>query len=213
MIAISRHVVDTTEGIAAKEDPELAKYLDSLFTCRWQRAIDFQPPSGSDDVGVCCLDPDDPNLLRETGEDGSYAELWQRQRPIQSSLSLELVSENGQLRTGYWVVLDDFFAYTVGRPALPKEFTSGRTLSDLVEADGSRCDYLGSYVTVMGGQSPVIEHSNLPMLVDCRLFGDGVQSCSTIVKTDDGQLQQTLKDGTVRVWKVVRGDLSQLLAL
>ncbi len=62
-------------------------------------------------------------LLRETGDDGSYAEGWLRVPGSETGpfFALTLVSEGGQgrthsnnARTGYWVRAGNRFAYAVG---------------------------------------------------------------------------------------------------
>lgn len=94
-----------------------------LCTCLWQRDIDYQPPTGSLDVGVCASEPvrDDGSVfLRETGADASYAEGWWRLPGTETgpSMALELVAENGIVgaRKGCWVRAGNRFAYAVGRP-------------------------------------------------------------------------------------------------
>lgn len=122
----------TASGLALSGDPILAATANKaaldesciqLCTCFWRRDIDYQPPSGGLDVGVCASDPpgsDGSVLLRETGEDASYAEGWLRLEGSQVGpfAALELVSENGLAgaRKGYWVRAGTRFAYAVGRP-------------------------------------------------------------------------------------------------
>jgi hypothetical protein len=80
---------DTTSGEALAKDKVMAKLAADakdngalgLCTLFWRRDIDYQPPSGGLDVGVCASEP--PNAdgsidLRETGDDASYAEGWHR---------------------------------------------------------------------------------------------------------------------------------------
>jgi hypothetical protein len=122
---------DKTKGKALKKDKALASLAKSkneaavpLCTCTWHRDIDYQPPSGSLDVGVCASGP--PNEggtvdLRETGEDASYAEGWRRLSTTANGpfMALKLVSESGEgenARVGYWIRVGGQFAYAVGRP-------------------------------------------------------------------------------------------------
>ena len=140
-----------TEG-GAKQQQQQQQQLPPVSTCYWERVVDYQPPTGGFDIGVCAPsipihnnDDEDINsnknveeLLRETGDDGSYAELWRRlpgSSPSSSSLpdgskssskpsvsfAMELLSEemngNGKVqRHGYWVRTNQYFAYVVGRP-------------------------------------------------------------------------------------------------
>lgn len=136
---------DTTAGEALQKDAELARLAKEaaantdasggaalpLCTCFWKRMIDYQPPTGGLDVGVCASAP--PNTdgsidLRETGDDASYAEGWHRlpgsaptseaeaSSSSNSSFALRLLSEDGVERDGFWVRTNQYFAYAIGRP-------------------------------------------------------------------------------------------------
>ncbi|CAB9514486.1 expressed unknown protein [Seminavis robusta] len=123
---------DTTEakGEALAKDTVLAELAKNdkaalgLCTCFWRRDIDYQPPSGGLDIGVCAsYSPMADNGavdLRETGDDGSYAEGWHRVGETHAGpfMALQLVSENGHDngRIGYWVRTGHRFAYAIGRP-------------------------------------------------------------------------------------------------
>ena len=99
-----------------------------LFTCHWQRHVDYQPPAKRQDIGVCSpqLPPaaDGSFLLRETGDDASYAEDWLRLASASASskptmMAAVLQSENGLeegARQGYWIWTDNRFAYAIGYP-------------------------------------------------------------------------------------------------
>ncbi|KAL3893600.1 MAG: hypothetical protein SGARI_008067, partial [Bacillariaceae sp.] len=130
------------------------------------------PPTGDLDIGVCASGP--PNAdgsidLRETGQDGSYAELWHRLPGSEKGpfLALQLITENGSTeRAGYWVRTGQHFAYAVGRPESAKaaallgcheqssklkDDCSGKSLKDAIEslhadAVSAQMDLLGSYV-------------------------------------------------------------------
>lgn len=203
----------TSSGDALAKDHELAvlakdnsKGSMELCTCFWKRHIDYQPPTGGLDIGVCASgspDPDDGSiLLRETGEDASYAEGWLRQKNLSSDgpfLALELVSENGltDARKGYWVRAGMDFAYAVGRPLSASaaqslgcpEFSSelscciGKSLSEALKDPTSQTlsssdlfDVVGSYVAVAGqiegSSSYRIMTSTNPELVGCILCSD-----------------------------------------
>ena len=132
-------------GAALKNDPTLAHYVkelpDSLCTCYWKRHIDYQPPTGGLDIGICATDPttvgkkdvnddtDDRSItIRETGYDGSYAEGWKRLSNTAATtttssglggpfFAMELLSEDGHdHRVGYWIRVGNYFGYVVGRP-------------------------------------------------------------------------------------------------
>jgi hypothetical protein len=44
--------------------------------CRWLRQLDFQPPTGANDVGRMCFDT--PDRLLEYGVEADYLEIWER---------------------------------------------------------------------------------------------------------------------------------------
>jgi hypothetical protein len=184
----------TTSGAALQQDPELAKLAAAtpvessipLCTCFWRRDIDYQPPTGGLDIGVCASGPANPDGsidLRETGNDGSYAELWHRlpgsdQGPF---LALKLITENDLPRVGCWVRTGKYFAYAVGRPSNAEiatqvgchgkssEIQSSCTGKSLMEAINSiddddlsnRMKLLGSYVAAYGELEPATKDATL----------------------------------------------------
>ena len=194
-------ILTVTEGdttphqVAVKNDPVLKQLsssaafcssssLPSLFTCHWERRIDCQPPATRLDVGVCApqLPPlaNGSILLRETGDDASYAEDWlllgtgssssSSSSSICTSMAATLVTENGVKRPGYWVWTSNRFAYAIGYPAtgddcralgVPvgaahvRHAAAGETLKEvlpkILQGDHSAIlDVLGSYIAVAG---------------------------------------------------------------
>jgi hypothetical protein len=140
-----------------------------LCTCVWQRDIDFRPPTGGLDIGVCAAGPahsDGSVDMRETGADASYAEGWHRlsgseQGPV---WACQLVHENGVNRPGFWIRTGPFFAYAIGRPNDEESARTlhctiqsshvqacvGKTLDEAVQEAGWGLDVVGSYVAVWG---------------------------------------------------------------
>ena len=215
---LRRELGDTTRGTALKKDPVLAELASSknregavpLCTCYWVRDIDFQPPSGSLDVGVCASGPlqtDGSVEMRETGEDGTYAEGWQRVPNTYEGpfLALQLESENGKERKGYWVRAGVKFAYAIGRPnnSSLTQFLGchprssqiqdcvGKSLSEATDmiASETQEDKLclaGTYVAVAGdiledGTWQIL-FSTHPELIGCALVGgnDKALCCSSL---------------------------------
>jgi hypothetical protein len=196
----------------------LANLTDSalpLCTCFWQREIDFRPPTGGLDIGVCASGPansDGSIDMRETGDDASYAEGWHRLLGSERGpfFACQLVHECGVDRTGFWVRTGKFFAYAVGRPndtdAAQKLHCSidsphiqssiGKTLEEAVQDAGWGLDAVGTYVSVYGEVIPLdsgaaswtILHSTDPSLVGCELLGLGAHSCSTLTMDSDAAL-------------------------
>jgi hypothetical protein len=216
---------DTTSGDALAKDQPLADLAAntqdngalSLCTCFWKRVIDYQPPSGGLDIGVCVSAP--PNAdgsidLRETGDDASYAEGWHRLpgTNVVPFLACKLISEDGIERSGYWVRTGNRFAYSVGRPkdaetakklgcAEPSSKLKecvGKSLGESVQSLGgdvaAQFLLVGSYMSVFG---EIIESGNWNILhstdyglVGCQLAGDGPTSCSTLSREDGaGEIQ------------------------
>ena len=224
------HQGDTSDpsGVALAKDDVLAKIAKDetaalpLCTCFWRRDIDYQPPSGGLDIGVCAsYSPqakDGSVDVRETGDDGSYAEGWRRlpdtfQGPF---MALELMSENGQPRSGYWVRTGNRFAYAVGRPTSTENAQAlgcspnsatvkdqvGKTLQQVIQASSDAKDQLSlmaSYVSAAGeipseqGEAWQILYSTNPGLVGCLLVGSDLEKekniCS-VLKADKNDVQE-----------------------
>ena len=188
---------DTTDSGAALEGDALLKRLADqaagdeaaqlygalpLCTCFWHRAMDYQPPAGLD-IGVCASQipfADGSVMLRETGDDASYAEDWLRLAGTEKGpfMALELQSEQNHSgdaisRPGFWVRTGRRFAYAVGYPATVADARmlqvpdasakikdcKNQSLSDALRSllgDGCYADkdavldVLGSYVAVTG---------------------------------------------------------------
>ena len=203
----------TTDRAALKQDPTLAKLVQDpkailpLCTCFWRRDIDYQPPTGDLDIGVCASAAtvvDGILWLRETGADASYAEDWSRAESTAAGpfMALQLVNENdngGQdqapNRMGFWVRAADRFAYAVGRSNDPKAGASaqvhkcvGKSLADAVQelapTDAKRLEILASYIGVAGRINEagewIIRHSLNPELVGCKLVGRSGLTCSQL---------------------------------
>jgi hypothetical protein len=211
---------DTTDsGLALSQDATLASLAKTaetdgrclpLCTCFWRRDVDYQPPTGGLDVGVCAsgLPREDGSvLLRETGDDASYAEGWLRLAGSEAGpfLALELASENGLegARRGYWVRAGRWFAYAVGRPATAESASLlncaeksdelarcvGKTLSEAVAAlpHANSLDLVTSYVAAAGKVDDEgrwrIQCSTNPSLVGCLLMGSASEAnCCSCVK-------------------------------
>eukprot|EP00581_Thalassiosira_minuscula_P032902 CAMPEP_0183767928 /NCGR_PEP_ID=MMETSP0739-20130205/12471_1 /TAXON_ID=385413 /ORGANISM="Thalassiosira miniscula, Strain CCMP1093" /LENGTH=364 /DNA_ID=CAMNT_0026006873 /DNA_START=81 /DNA_END=1175 /DNA_ORIENTATION=+ len=168
-----------------------------LCTCFWKRDIDYQPPSGGLDVGVCVssspLESDGKIELRETGDDASYAEGWRRLAGTSEGpfAALELLDENDEPRKGYWAVAGNRFAYAVGRP---DEFPAADgmnpdtaiqkcvgmslriALDSVLGSDGINTNkislawnYIGVAGTITENSQWIIGHSINPNLVGCEL--------------------------------------------
>eukprot|EP00934_Nitzschia_sp_Nitz4_P002350 Nitzschia sp. Nitz4//scaffold10_size219509//175817//176872//NITZ4_001454-RA/size219509-processed-gene-0.146-mRNA-1//-1//CDS//3329532998//2350//frame0 len=212
-------VGDTTSGQALKADDCLRELADNatehqlalkLCTCYWERAIDYQPPTGELDIGVCASSSpnDDGSIdLRETGSDGSYAEDWHRLPGSNGgpSFAAQLVSEH---RAGFWVRTGQYFAYAIGRPTNTSFAAQlqcheasaqihqqvGPSLIENLRQLGNdplvQLQVSGTYVCVCGeitGSGEwMIRYSTHPDLLGTVLAGPGPYSCSSISATSFG---------------------------
>jgi hypothetical protein len=210
-------------GVALEHDrtlAELSKNADApipLCTCYWRRFVDYRPPSGGLDVGVCASWFSDPGAgtieMRETGDDGSYAEGWLRLPDTDKGpyMALELVEDSGVPRKGFWVRAGHRFAYAVGRPETEEATTRlkcepgceaiaanvGKSLKEaVIDDEASAVRQVMSYVAVMGtirdGGAWYIESSTRPDLVGCTLLDStpGTLACSTLAKCNhEGQTE------------------------
>lgn len=231
---------DTTDsGQALQKDiilAELAKHAKEpgvlpLCTCFWRRDVDYAPPSGGLDIGVCASGPpnadDGSVLLRETGEDADYAEGWVRKKNGGEKgpfMALELVSQSSSdskdsddSRRGYCVRAGHQFAYAIGRPSPDVAKAVGKSLADAVAGIASspddQLDLMHSYLCVAGEINSknewVICHSTNPELVGCKLSGPAGDNgeedlcCSRwSTTTDDKHVLIETFSGGKRVWKV-----------
>ena len=247
---IDYKVGDTTSsGDAVKKDEILAKLAAerkkdakglTLCTCFWRRDIDYQPPSGGLDIGVCAsevlAEEDGSVLLRETGDDASYAEGWFRLPYTDKGpfMTLELLEEDGKAgRAGYWVRAGNRFAYAIGRPKDSEAESAfkackgshsistfvGKILSEAIIAISKESshvlDIAGSYLCACGEITSeaawIINHSTNPELVGCSIVGDLEKEncCSQIADLSGGNdiIEQVLIGGSIkRRWKVVELD-------
>ena len=126
--------------------------------CQWHRAIDFQPPSGRDDIGRMRFERAD--YLLEDGLDGSYHEVWER---LPDSLGRNwgtwLVAADG--RQGCLLLAGDYFLFAAGRAdALPP----AESLSVLLDGGAAEAllTFELSFGRHQGGRTPwLIELSTL----------------------------------------------------
>jgi hypothetical protein len=218
---------DTTSGKALAEDDVLAQLAKDatvgalgLCTCFWRRDIDYQPPSGGLDVGVCASSP--PNAdgsidLHETGADASYSEGWLRLPGSAGgpTFAFKLKSESEVERPGYWVRTGEYFAYAIGRPkdsntahslgchegCSAVEESTGKSLREALQSIDSdlvaQLRIVGSYIGVCGKVTGNgvwnILHSTDPSLVGCTLIGSDASSCS-VLSIDKGKDKLELGD-------------------
>lgn len=168
---------------AAADDTQQQQHNKALLlntcSCFWRRDIDYQPPAGLD-IGVCASQipfADGSVLMRETGDDASYAEGWLRlagtnQGPFMA-LALQSESNNeNAARKGFWVRTHNRFAYAVGHPETVadaqllqapeasakikecKNQSLAEALNSLLNGEKDQqnaiLDVLGSYVAVTG---------------------------------------------------------------
>ena len=94
-------------------------------TCRWLRALDYQPPGGPPDEALFRIEGD---ILVETGIHAAYEEIWQRETPPGAPLAaFRPVEGDGVLV----LAGDHFILVEERRPTLPE----APSLAALIEAD------------------------------------------------------------------------------
>lgn len=96
--------------------------------CQWHRAIDFQPPTGEQDIGRMHFETREK--VREDGLDGSYYEVWERlPESLGRNRGTWLLAADG--RQGCLLLAGDCFLFAAGRSQpLPR----AASLAELMEA-------------------------------------------------------------------------------
>ena len=134
--------------------------------CQWHRAIDFQPPSGREDIGRMRFESSERVL--EDGLDGSYHEVWERlPESIGRNRGVWLSAADG--RQGCLLLAGDCFLFAAGRrEALPM----ADSLAALPDSDHPELpDFELSFGRHYDGETPwKIELSTLPARIGADLL-------------------------------------------
>lgn len=136
--------------------------------CQWHRAIDFQPPSGREDIGRMRFESSERVL--EDGLDGSYHEVWERlPESLGRNWGTWLAAYDG--RQGCLLVAGDCFLFAASRAAaLP----AAPSLAHLLESRGDAETLLDFELSFgrhyQGAQPWRIERSTLPERVGQALL-------------------------------------------
>lgn len=110
---------------------EVTQPANSAELCQWHRAVDFQPPRGSEDIGFMRFERDD--CVLEDGLDASYHEVWERlPESLGRNWGVWLVAADG--RQGCLLLAGDCFVFVAGRP---KPLAPASSLLALLEAGSS----------------------------------------------------------------------------
>ncbi|AZZ45587.1 hypothetical protein C1896_12215 [Pseudomonadaceae bacterium SI-3] len=142
-------------------------------TCQWHRLIDYQPPSGSPDIGRMRFEG--PDRLLEDGLDGRYHEVWQRvPESSGTNWGLWLRSADEPERQACLLVAGDYFMFVADRPA-PLDPEGGQLRDQLARATpAKRLELLAceiSFGRQRNGATPwMISHSTLPGRVGDNLL-------------------------------------------
>lgn len=109
------------QGFAGVTQVEIGNEKTS-DVCQWLREIDFQPATGTRDIGKMLFT--DENTLIETGLDSAYLELWRRLENGQSPVSFAFVNgvnHAGLVVPAYQMRVGRYVAYARPRcSVLPK---------------------------------------------------------------------------------------------
>lgn len=145
--------------------------------CTWHRQMDFQPPSGSRDIGRMVFDGE---RLTETGVDSDYLETWERLPPsCGGTAALELVVEAGEqpAHPAWLLVAGDCFIYVRGRARpLPAATDLCRLIARTLPARSQLLDWLDVEISFGYRKGPNpwrIEHSTLPFREEAFLTRPG----------------------------------------
>lgn len=149
---------------------EITQPQPGLERCQWHRAVDFQPPRGSEDIGSMRFSNAD--CVLEDGLDGSYHEVWERlPESLGRNVGLWLVAPDG--RQGCLLLAGDCFVFVAGRP---KPLAPAASLLALLEQGTCpemllECEW--SFGWHRNGQTPwLIALSTVPQRVgECLLPG------------------------------------------
>ena len=85
--------------------------------CRWQREVDFQPDSGTRDIGEIGFQFDmsgNPNVMLETGIDDDYFEIWHKNKDSHLSPTDKTTTgknRHGEERTAYMLTAGNQVAF------------------------------------------------------------------------------------------------------
>ena len=126
----------------------------------WHREVNLQGPAAHPDVGVLSWDGD---ALIEDAPDGSYREVWVRERGGDAHARIE--TRGGRMRVLAWVA--DRFMLADARP---DEMRLPTTLAERVAA-GEGIDAAFSLGRRSGGEGGAITRSTAPKLVGTTFDG------------------------------------------
>lgn len=145
--------------------------------CTWHRQMDFQPASGSRDIGRMVFDGE---RVIETGVEGSYLEVWDHLPPSRGgSAALELVMEAGEQpwRSTWLLVAGDCFIYVRGRAhPLPRATDLPCLIARTQPSPSQMLDWLNVEISFGYRKGPNpwrIEHSTLPFREETFLTRPG----------------------------------------
>ncbi|MBI1398207.1 MAG: hypothetical protein GC151_19710 [Betaproteobacteria bacterium] len=130
--------------------------------CRWHRWVDFQPPSGFEDVGRIVFES--PDRMLEHGVTQEYLEIWER---VPGSTGPWSASEDTNANSTCWLLRSGDRAMRVRarQRALPPADSLVRFGETLPDPEFARClDFEISYCVLEPGGSWRIRHSTLPWL-------------------------------------------------
>ena len=136
--------------------------------CHWHRAVDFQPPRASEDIGRMHFER--PDCVLEDGLDESYHEVWERlPESLGRNWGIWLAAADG--RQGCLLLAGDCFMFVASRPApLP----AASSLAELLEGSANQMQLLEcelSFGRHQHGATPwQIDLSTLPERVGLALL-------------------------------------------
>ncbi|MGY4532142.1 hypothetical protein ACVW0Y_001266 [Pseudomonas sp. TE3786] len=147
---------------------EVTRTASGEERCQWHRAVDFQPPRASEDIGRMLFER--PDCVLEDGLDDSYHEVWERlPHSIGRNWGTWLHAADG--RQGCLLLAGDCFLFVASRPApLP----AASSLAELLDGSSHQQQLLDcelSFGRHQYGRRPWhIELSTLPQRIGQSLL-------------------------------------------
>lgn len=168
--------------------------------CQWHRAVDFQPPRGSADIGYMHFQHAD--CVLEDGLDGSYHEVWERlPESLGRNWGVWLVAADD--RQGCLLLAGDCFLFVAGRP---KPLAPAPSLQALLD-DGANAERLLECELSFGwhrqGETPwLIALSTIPERIGDVLLPADVSPDDSTQLCADHSLEQLGHTPPIGGWRL-----------
>lgn len=200
---------DAEDGIARQQGfAGRLEARDNLLT--WRRWLDFQPPSGVEDVGLVRFTG--LNEMVEQGVHADYEEVWERIAPAspdRAAFSLQVEHTAAGLvrrRAGVLVIVGEHFMFALDRLAALPAAPSLRALSTQSQLDDDVREHLFACEISFGRRRRTDRWEILHSTVRAREGRHLFDAHGALHACDDARYAQQTPDGTRRLWcQIERG--------